>query len=135
MAGDKDSVLRVFNEYVQAFQTLRASAVGSYLHLPCMFIAPQGVTVMSNTAEVESLLDRMMEGLKTRGYARSELTDVAAISLSENIVLVSVSRARYKTDGSQLERVGETYTFRKIDNGWKIVTATVHDPDVILRLK
>ena len=135
MARDKDTVLRVFNEYVQAFQTLRASAVASYLHLPCMFIAPQGVAVMSNAAEVESLLDRMMEGLKARGYARSELTDVAAIPLSENIVLVSVSRTRYKTDGSQLERVGETYTFRKIDNGWKIVTATVHDPDVILRLK
>jgi hypothetical protein len=31
--------------------------------------------------------------------------------------------------------LGETYTFRKIDNGWKIVTATVHDPDVVLRLK
>ncbi len=106
-----------------------------YLHLPCMFIAPQGVAVMSNATEVESLLDRMMEGLKARGYARSELTDVEAIPLSENIVLVSVSRARYKKDGSQLERVGETYTFRKIDNGWKIVTATVHDPDVILRLK
>ncbi len=135
MARDKDTVLRVFNEYAQAFQTLRASAVAPYLHLPCMFIAPQGVAVMSSTAEVESLLDRMMEGLKARGYARSELTDVAAIPLSENIVLVSVSRARYKTDGSQLERVGETYTFRKIDNGWKIVTATAHNPEVILRLK
>jgi ketosteroid isomerase-like protein len=116
MARDKDSVLRVFNEYVQAFQTLRASAVASYLHPPCMFIAPQ-------------------EALKARGYARSELTDVEAIPLSENIVLVSVNRARYKKDGSRLERLGETYTFRKIDNGWKIVTATVHDPDVILRLK
>ena len=100
-----------------------------------MFIASQGVAVMSSTAEVESLLDKMMEGLKARGYPRSALADVEAIPLSENIVLVSVSRARYKTDGSQLERVGETYTFRKIDNGWKIVTATVHDPDVILRLK
>lgn len=135
MTQDKDTVLGVFNEYVQAFQTLRASAVASYLHLPCMFIARQGVAVMSSTAEVESMLDRMMEGLKARGYARSELADVAAIPLSENIVLVSVSRARYKTDGSQLERLGETYTFRKIDNGWKIVTAMVHDPEVILRLK
>lgn len=135
MARGKDTVLRVFNEYVQAFQTLRASAVASYLHLPCMLIAPQGVAVMSNATEVESLLDKMMEGLKARGYARSELTDVEAIPLSENIVLVSVNRARYKKDGSQLERLGETYTFRKIDNGWKIVTATVHDPDVILRLK
>lgn len=135
MARDEETVLHVFNEYVQAFQKLRAPAVASYLHLPCMFIASQGVVVMSNATEVECCLDKMMERLKARGYARSELTDVEAIPLSGNIVLVSVSRARYKTDGSQLERLGETYTFRKTDNGWKIVTATVHDPDVILRLK
>ena len=135
MARDEDTVLRVFNEYVQAFQTLRASAVAPYIHLPCMLISPHGVAVMSNAIEVESLLDKMMEGLKARGYARSELTDVEAIPLSENIVLMSVSRARYRNDGSQIERLGETYTFRKIDNGWKIATAMVHDPDVVLRLK
>ena len=135
MARNENAVLRMFNEYVQAFQTLRAPAVASYIHLPCLFIAPQGVVVMASAAEVEALLDKMMEGLKVRGYARSELTDVKAIPLSENIVLVSVSRARYKKDGSQLERLGETYTFRKIDDGWKIVTAIVHDPDVVLRLK
>ena len=50
---------------------------------PCMLISPQGVAVMSNAIEVESLLDKMMEGLKARGYARSELTDVEAIPLSE----------------------------------------------------
>ena len=93
MARDEDTVLHLFNEYVQAFQTLRASAVAPYIHLPCMLISPQGVAVMSNATEVESLLDKMMEGLKARGYARSELTDVEAIPLSKNIVLVSVSRA------------------------------------------
>jgi len=135
MARNKETVLDVFNEYVRAFQTQQARAVISYMHIPCIFIAPQGVAVMSNSTEVESLLGKMMEGLKARGYARSELTGVEAIPLSENIVLVSVSRARYKKDGSELERLGETYTFRKIDTDWKIVTAMVHDPDVILRLK
>jgi len=38
-----------------------------------------------------------------------------------------VSRARYKADGSRLERLGESYTFRQTDSGWKIITATVHD--------
>jgi hypothetical protein len=48
MARDADTVLHVFNEYVEAFQTLRAQGVASYIHLPCMLIAPQGVAVMSN---------------------------------------------------------------------------------------
>ena len=106
MARDEDTVLHVFNEYVQAFQTLRASAVAPYIHLPCMLISPQGVAVMSNAIEVESLLDKMMEGLKARGYARSELTDVEAIPLSENIVLVSVSRARYRSGRKPTGAVG-----------------------------
>lgn len=44
---------------------------------------------MVNAAEVESLLDKMLEWLKARGYARSGLTHVEVIPLSENIVLVS----------------------------------------------
>ena len=73
MARNEDAVLRLFNEYVQAFQTLQAPAVVSYLHLPCMIIGPQGVAVMSNAAEVESLLDKMMEGLRAGGYARERI--------------------------------------------------------------
>jgi hypothetical protein len=42
MARD-GNVLHMFNEYVQAFQALRAPAVTSYFHLPCMLVAPQGV--------------------------------------------------------------------------------------------
>jgi hypothetical protein len=54
--------------------------------------------------------------------------------MSEDIALVSVSRVRYKTDGSELEQLGETYTFRKTEKDWKIVAAMVHDPDTVLRL-
>ena len=64
MARDKNTVLHVFNEYVQAFQTLRVPAVTSYFHFPCMLIAPQGVAVMANATEVESLLDKMWKDSK-----------------------------------------------------------------------
>ena len=47
MARD-GNVLHVFNEYGQAFQALRAPAVTSYFHLPCMLVAPQGVAMMTS---------------------------------------------------------------------------------------
>jgi ketosteroid isomerase-like protein len=54
--------------------------------------------------------------------------------MGEDIALLSVNRVRYRTDGQELERLGETYTFRKTADGWKIVVATMHDPDTVLRL-
>jgi hypothetical protein len=54
--------------------------------------------------------------------------------MSDCNALVSVGRIRYRTDGSELEQLGETYTLRKVDGDWKIVVAMVHDPGAILQL-
>jgi hypothetical protein len=74
-----------------------------------------------------------MEGLKARGYARSELMDFHVKQMSENAALVSVSRARYAIDGRELERLGETYMLRRTEAGWKIAVAMIHDPEAILQ--
>ncbi|MBI2361429.1 MAG: DUF4440 domain-containing protein [Deltaproteobacteria bacterium] len=134
MAKDEDAIAITFTAYVQAFQTLNPQAVLPYCHVPCMFISPQGVFAMTTLAEVEVLVARMMEGLKARGFARSVLRSLHTRKMSDNIALVTVSRVRYKTDGQELERLGETYTFRKTDDGWKIVVATIHDPDTVGRV-
>jgi hypothetical protein len=98
-----------------------------------MLVAPQGVQVMASTAEVSGLFDRMMAGLRARGYARSKLTDLHVEPMSESAAVVSVSRTRQAADGQDLERVGETYVLRRTDAGWKIVMALMHDPHVTLR--
>jgi ketosteroid isomerase-like protein len=134
MAGDENTIAQTYSNYVQAFQTLDRRAVLPYCHVPCMFVSPQGVRIMETPSEVESLFNRVMEGLKARGFAQSRLTDFEVKQMSEDIALVSVSRVRYKTDGSELEQLGETYTFRKTEKDWKIVAAMVHDPDTVLRL-
>jgi hypothetical protein len=53
--------------------------------------------------------------------------------MSEHTAFVSVSRVRYKSDGQELEQLGETYTLRRTDDGWKIAVAMIHDPDTVLR--
>jgi hypothetical protein len=39
---------------------------------------------------------------------------------------------RYNTDGQELERLGETYTLRRTEDGWKIVVAMMHNPEAVL---
>jgi hypothetical protein len=133
MAHDDKNIVQTFTSYIQAFQTLKARSVVP-CHIPCIFISPQGVVVMTNPAAVETFITHLMEVLKARGYARSELTNLHVNQLSESIAAVSVSRARFKTDGQELERLGETYTFHKSDDAWKIVVAMTHDPERILQI-
>lgn len=134
MGRDAETITATFATYVDAFQTLNPDAALPYCHVPCMFLSPQGVQVMATATEVHALFTRVMTGLKARGYTRSEITDLHVQQMSEDIAFLSVSRVRYKTDGQELERLGETYTVRKTADGWKIVVATMHAPQVSFRL-
>jgi hypothetical protein len=99
-----------------------------------MFISSQGVRVLADANEMAALIGRLMEGLKAHGFSRSEITEMKVNQMSERTALVSIRKIRYKTDGSELERLGETYTFLKTGDDWKIAVAVVHDPERILRL-
>ena len=132
IAREEEVITQTFTDYTQAFQTLDPHATISYFHVPCMFISPQGVRVLATAADVQALLIQVMEGLKARGYARSEVLNRHVNQMSDNTALVTVSRIRYATDGRELERFGETYTLRKIEGDWKIAVAMIHDPDIVL---
>jgi len=133
VASEQEAITQAFKNYVQTFQTLDPHATALSFHLPCVFIPPQGVRVLLTAADVEALLTQVMDGLKAQGYARSELVGLQVNRMSGNTALVTVSRVRYATDGRVLERFGETYTLRKIEGGWKIAVAIIHDPDIVLR--
>lgn len=127
----EETAAQTLRDYVQAFQSLRPSAMVSYFHLPFVLIADSGVRALVESGDLEAFLGQVMDGLKARGFARSEITEMRAHRLSEKLALVSVRRIRYKTDGAELERLGETYTFRRVDERWKIAAAIVHEPLVL----
>jgi hypothetical protein len=130
---EEEAIAQVFTSYLETFQKLDSHATLPYFHVPSMFIPQHGVRVLATSADVEALLTQAMEGLKTRGYARSELLDRHVKQMSGDTAIVSVSRVRYATDGRELERFGETYTLRRTEAGWKIVVAMIHDPDCVVR--
>ena len=134
MTREEEAVAQTFRDYIQAFQSLRAPVVLSYFQVPFVLIADIGVRALADAAALEAFVGQLMEGLKARDFSRSEITDMRVHRISEKLALVSVRRIRYKEDGGELERLGETYTFRRLDDGWKIAAAIVHDPNVVLTL-
>ena len=134
MAGDEQIVTQVFRDYVESFRSLKPDGVVPYCDVPCLFISARGTRMMKDTGEVTAFIAQLMEGLKARGFARSDLAELKVNQMSAHIVVVSVKRIRFKTEGQELERLGETYVFRKSAESWKIVTAMTHDADRVLRL-
>ena len=134
MSPDAEAITETFRNYLESFQTLEPKNVVPYCHVPGLFISAQGVRMMADAKEVTAFIAQLMESLKTRGFSSSKITDMRVNPMGENITLVSVRRIRYTADGQELERIGETYTFRKIADDWKIVTAMTHDADRVLQL-
>ena len=133
MTQNEDTITRMYNEYVQAFQTLNARSILPYYHVPSMMISSQEVTVMTTAAEIEAYFAHIMGRLKARNYARTEIKELYVKRMSDGIALLSIDLIRYKTDGEKLARLGFTYTLRKKDD-WKIAAVMANDPENTLRL-
>src|SRR4029450_12538965 len=121
MLREEEAITQTFTNYTQAFQTLDPRAALSYFHIPCMFITPQGVCVLATAADVEALLTQVMEGLKARGYARSEVMDLHVKQMSGNTALVSVSRGRVRDRWTGIGGAWGNLHTRRTEGGWKIV--------------
>jgi ketosteroid isomerase-like protein len=130
----REAVAQTYTDYFQAFQNLDPEAVLPYYHLPCLFLSSHGVLLVTSAAEGRGLFAELMKGLKARSYARSGWGKLGVKRLSDHAALLSTRVVRYKTDGTELEQFGATYTFRKTDAGWKIAVVVVHDFDTVLEL-
>ena len=68
-----------------------------------------------------------MEGLRARGYGRSELSIRQLNPLSSTAILATGVALRFKLDGQELERVGVTYVLHKTDMRWRIAVLITRD--------
>jgi hypothetical protein len=124
-----DTVNQVIADYYRDFSTLNIQAILRYFNEPSLLVGPQGVVSIPNHAALVGVFGPVMEGLRAKGYGRSELEKSYVKPLSSSIAIVGGVAVRYKTDGQQLERVGVTYVLHKTESGWKFATVILHDPD------
>ena len=131
---DEAAVTRVLADYYSAFSTLDVQAILPYYHEPCLLVSPQGVVAAPTHAAMEAAFAPMREGLRARGYGRSELGMLHVKQLSATAALASGVAVRYRADGQELERVGVSYLLHKADDDrWTIAVTVSHDPDKVVR--
>jgi hypothetical protein len=130
---DTAEVTRILMDYYKAFSTLDPEAIAPFFHEPSLLISPLGVTAARDGAAVGHTFTPVLQGLRTRGYGRSELTMLNVRQLSATVIWASGVAVRYKVDGSELERAGVTYVLNKAGSDWKMAVTILHDADRALR--
>lgn len=116
------SPLEALTEYYKTFSTLDLNAIVSHFSEPFMSIGPQGVFSAGSRAVLANALGPFVDGLKAKGYARSEFVEAEVMALSDSAALVRGVAVRYKVDESELERVPISYLMHRSADGWKIAT-------------
>ena len=131
---DEASVTRVLTDYYSAFGTLDVRAILPYYHEPCLLVGPQGIAAVPTHAAMAAAFAPVMEGLRARGYGRSELSMPHVERLSATAALASDVAVGYRADGRELERVGVSYVLHKADEDrWTIAVTVVHVADKAVR--
>jgi hypothetical protein len=92
-----------------------------------------GVVPTPTRAAVAAAFQPVMNGLRSRGFAKSELTNLHLKRLSVNTVIAAGVAVRRKTDGQELERAGVVYLLQRTSTRWQFATVVIHDAEDALR--
>jgi hypothetical protein len=121
-----DDVKQVLADYYRDFSTLNVASILPYFHEPSLLVGQQGVMPIPDRRALAAVFGPVMEGLRAKGYGRSELELGYVKSLSATAAIAGGVAVRYKKDGQ--ERVGVTYVLHKTESGWQFATLILHDP-------
>jgi hypothetical protein len=90
---DQAAITSVLNGYYSAFSTLDVQAIVHYYHEPSLFITPLGVNAVHTRADMVSGFTTIIEGLRARGFGRSELSmwNVVRICALELLVFIGMA--------------------------------------------
>lgn len=125
--SDATTVTEFLNTYYQTFSTLNVESIAPFFHEPCLFVSPQGVMAAPNHDAVKEVFKTIAKDLLSKGYGRSELTQLNVERMSATAMRATGVAVRFTADGRELERVGVTYIMQKPGNGWRIAVTVIHD--------
>ena len=130
---EEAAVARVLADYYGAFSnacgTLDVHAISPYFHEPALLIGPGGMLAAQARDVLPAAFTPVMEGLRARGFGRSELNIRDVKLLNATTMIVTGVAMRYKLDGQELEQAGVTYVVAKPASGWKIAVVIAHDTE------
>ena len=125
--SDTTTVTEFLNTYYRTFSTLNVESIAPFFHEPCLFVSPQGVMAAPTHDAVKEVFKTIAKDLQSKGYGRSELTQLNVEGMSATTMLATGVAVRFTRDGRELERVGVTYILQKSGNEWRIAVTVIHD--------
>ena len=128
---DETVVTQFLTDYYRDFSSLDIDAIVPYFHEPCLIIGPQGVLAAPTRSVLATSLTPVLEGLRGRGYGRSELSIQQFKPLKPATIFVTGVALRFKVDGQPLEQAGVTYLLQRAEQHWKIAALVTHDADKV----
>ncbi len=101
-----------------------------------MLMTGKEVAAMQTTDDVEKVFTVLMEDLKRKNFAKSEIIgDLKISQLSDNQGQVVGAAKRFDNAGEEFEYFGFTYTLRKTtDDEWKIIAGVLHEPKILVEV-
>jgi ketosteroid isomerase-like protein len=130
---DASTITEILHRYYRDFSSLDPDAIAPYFSEPCVFLTQDGINAAATLNDVKEGFKITADGLRARGYTRSELTELQVKNLTGATVFATGISVRYKSERDVLERVGVTYLLQKIEDGWKIVVTVIHDSQAMSR--
>jgi ketosteroid isomerase-like protein len=118
-------ILKTFEDYAQAFETLDPSVVLPFYQYPAILISEQKPVKIPNKIMGWAAFKIAMMGLNRRGYHHGKTESLQVRQLRADLAIITGTVIRYKKDSSELERFDLNYTLRKVNHRWKIIVGTL----------
>jgi hypothetical protein len=114
--------------YVSAFESLDPDKVVPFYQLPCMLIAPMGVSLIADIETARVVAVRLIEHARSQHYWRTEILGLRVTRLADNIASLAGIFLRFNSSQQEISRFGFSYTMFHDGANWKIAVGLAHDP-------
>jgi ketosteroid isomerase-like protein len=131
----QEELRQTLQDYEAAWSRHDAQAVASFYFEPAMRVSKGGPVVRATRVEQHTFFDGYLRALIARGYERSDWESLETRLLDAQTAVASGIAARYRADGSVLERVAVTYELWRSAKGWKIFLSATHAPQSVLQFR
>ena len=123
MSEIERSLENFYRDYIDRFNGADVERFLEYFARPYVSISGErGMRVVANDPGHASGFKRIMDGLKERGWVRSEIVGIKTWAIDENLGMILSDVVRVKADKSILEEIRACYLVRRENGAWKITT-------------
>jgi hypothetical protein len=130
------TILETFIDYIKAFNSLEPTQVLPFFYLPSMLITSKEVAVMEKPIEVLGVFAILMDDLKHKNFKESQIVGSLEVKqLSDNQGQVVGVAKRFDRADAEIEHFGFTYSLRKVEDKWKIITGVLYEPETLSNSK